>query len=392
MSHDNENKHTNSGAQRKQKIDVHQRGQQHNLADLVQEVLHNAAAKSQNIENLKLATDKKYKNKLRLSDKRVAEIVDARMEIAAKPAFDADSIVYMPRILLHSTLPYKNPPDNPAFWERKNGNYSLIIRPGIGKDKDGNTFQYEYPYGKWPRLILPWVGKEVLEHQSKIVHLGRSINEFLKKLEVGTGGRNRALFQRQFESLFAAEFSFHFHKKGEKFAAAARKNQPLAKSSFYFWDWRKTDENQASFDSYIELDQEFYDQIIQHGVPLDLRALFAFGNSCFDMDLYSIMTYEAYLSMIGKRQDNYIAYEWLAQRLGANYSSSNNFKIAVTRSLKRISGVWKELKISQEYNGGFKLLTNRPHVEDKKTIIQVPSIEKALFDYGQAKRNAKNER
>ncbi|GLC97581.1 hypothetical protein Tamer19_69900 [Cupriavidus sp. TA19] len=76
------------------------------------------------------------------------------------------------------TLPYRAPKGAPPVW-RTSGNISLMIQPGYftqqrseraanGRQKMvSETVSLGYPYGSYPRLMLAWMGKEIMAKKKR---------------------------------------------------------------------------------------------------------------------------------------------------------------------------------------------------------------------------------
>ena len=83
----------------------------------------------------------------------------------------ATTIGFMPRILVLTTLPHSRPTTH--RFERINGRYSLRLeaRRSVG-----------LPYGLYPRLILTYLTTQALRTKSPEIDLGRTPNDFARKL------------------------------------------------------------------------------------------------------------------------------------------------------------------------------------------------------------------
>ena len=82
---------------------------------------------------------------------------------------------FMARTMALCSLPRSNP-GNITQYMRKNGPYTLVMSAtGINK----------LPFGNLPRLLLAWVCTEAVRTQSRELILGRSLSEFMRKLNMG---------------------------------------------------------------------------------------------------------------------------------------------------------------------------------------------------------------
>ena len=94
-------------------------------------------------------------------------------------ASEADpDLGFMARLMALCCLPRTNP-GNRHQYKRVNGPYTLIMSV-IGNNK--------LPYGSLPRLLLAWVCTEAVRTQSREIVLGRSLSEFMRKLDLHTSG------------------------------------------------------------------------------------------------------------------------------------------------------------------------------------------------------------
>ena len=92
--------------------------------------------------------------------------------------------------------PHTNP-GNRKEYVRRNGPYTLVMSAG-GLNK--------LPFGNMPRLLLAWVCTEVVRTQGRVLILGSSLSDFMRKLEIHpqSGGRNgvRTRLRNQMKRLF----------------------------------------------------------------------------------------------------------------------------------------------------------------------------------------------
>ena len=95
-------------------------------------------------------------------------------------ASEADpDLGFMARLMALCSLPRSNP-GNRLQYKRVNGPYKLIIIAG-GDNK--------LPYGNLPRLLLAWVSTEAVRTQKRVLLLGDSVSEFMRKLGVYSSRR-----------------------------------------------------------------------------------------------------------------------------------------------------------------------------------------------------------
>ena len=81
---------------------------------------------------------------------------------------------FMARLKALCSLPPNNL-GNRLQYVRRIGTYRLYMIAGSGKI---------FPYGNLPRLLLAWVSTEAVRTQSRERILGRSLSEFMRKLDL----------------------------------------------------------------------------------------------------------------------------------------------------------------------------------------------------------------
>ena len=127
------------------------------------------------------------------------------------------------------------------------------------------------PFGNFPRLILAWVCTEAVRTQSRELVLGRSLAKFMKTLGVyTTSGETQTRLRNQMKRLFGCTVTLIY--KDENVNATV--NAVIADHTVFWWNERKPDQP-SLWDSKIELSEKFFNEIINHPVPLDMNTLTA---------------------------------------------------------------------------------------------------------------------
>ena len=99
-----------------------------------------------------------------------------------------------------------------------------------------------------------------------------------------TGARTR--LRNQMRRLFNAYVRLiHEHEHGEQFTSSA-----IANRGEFWWNERKPDEL-VLFDSKIRLGEDFFNEITNHPVPLDMNTLKMLKRCSLGLDLYLWLTY-----------------------------------------------------------------------------------------------------
>ena len=203
-------------------------------------------------------------------------------------ASEADpDLGFMARLLVLCNLPRTNP-GNRHQYKRINGPYKLIMSA---------TGDHKLPYGNLPRLLLAWVSAEAVRTQSRELVLGKSLAGFMRKLGMedrsGSPRGDRTRLRNQMKRLFGCTVSMIY----EDAHGEARVSSLVADRAAFWWNERKPDEP-VLWDSKIRLGEDFFNEIINHPVPLDMNTLKALKRSTLGLDLYLWLNYRTFAPLL----------------------------------------------------------------------------------------------
>ena len=245
---------------------------------------------------------------------------------------------FMARLMVLCSLPRTNPGDRKEY-KRANGPYTLYMTATAGN---------KLPFGNLPRLLLAWVCTEAVRTQSREIVLGRSLSEFMRKLDVlssdsGGFGGIRTRLKNQIDRLFSTTIALIY--KDER--VTVKMISPVASLAEFWWDPKRLDE-QMLWESKIELGEKFFHEIIQHPVPLDMNILKALKRSSLGLDLYLWTAYRTFTLKSSLR----LSWRRLYRQFGVNPTQAedkntvNDFRTKCLRELKKIKLAWPDLNYS----------------------------------------------
>ena len=101
---------------------------------------------------------------------------------------------------------------------------------------------HKLPFGNIPRLLAAWVCTEAVKTQSRVLVLGHSLAEFMRKLDIDTqsGGRGgvRTRLQNQMQRFFNVQVRVVYQDEHrEQFMSSV-----IADRGEFWWSERKPDE------------------------------------------------------------------------------------------------------------------------------------------------------
>ena len=283
-----------------------------------------------------------------MNAKNVMRLVDEALAIEAQEAKDAGALGYMARVMVQATIPHKKVEGH--VFERRNGAFSLalIAHPRVG-----------LPYGSYPRLLLAWLTTEAVRTKEHVTVLGPTLSGFMDQLGlIPTGGRWGTIhsLRDRMKRLFTCSISCIY--KGESRDAGAGL---LIAREYELWWEPKRPEQAALWQSTVTLSKDFFEEVIERPVPIDMRALQALKRSPLALDIYCWLTYR--MSYLKKNTE--IPWAALQMQFGAGYTidsqGTRDFKKKFLKQLRVVGVVYPEAKVS-EGSYGLQLKPSKPHV------------------------------
>ena len=273
--------------------------------------------------------------------------LDQVTQLVAASEADAD-LGFIARMLALCSLPRTNPGDK-LQYVRRNGPFTLYMT-ATGREK--------LPYGNLPRMLLAWVCTEAVRTQSRELLLGDSLSEFMRKVGIySTGGGVHARLKNQMRRLFHSQVELSYEAAhGERFIASR-----IADSGEFWWDAKQPDQS-SLWESKIELGEKFFQEIIEHPIPLDLNTLKALKRSPLGLDLYLWLTYRTF-ALNGPLR---LSWKQLYRQFGAEPAKASKvaqqaFRRDCLRELQKIKRSWPDLHY-QTVTGALLLSPSPPRI------------------------------
>ena len=285
---------------------------------------------------------------------RRAQLRPRQLELlkAAAELWDQDEpegLNYLARLWCQTSLPYRDPGNVPA-WGRRNGDLSLMVQPGVGMTADGQPHSIGFPYGTVPRLLLTWLSTEAVRTQEPTLLLGESLSAFMRNLGMTpSGGKNGTItrLKKQMERLFLATLTVRWEGDQPR-QAGGRLN---VASSYDLWWSDKDPDEPALMPSVVKLSREFFDEVTQHPVPLDIAVLGALRGSALRLDIYAFLCHRmSYL-----RRPTTIPWEALrgqfGSTLGKDKAGRARFKQEFERNLREVLLLYRHADVESTRAG-----------------------------------------
>jgi hypothetical protein len=269
------------------------------------------------------------------------------------------AIGYLTHLLTQTNLPYRDPGPVPV-WSRRNGNVHLLVEPGKRITANG-AYEPIYPYGILPRLLLIWMSSTAVRTKSPQLVLGDSLSNFMAELGLRpTGGKTGSItrLRDQMERLLKARLSIEVSGREQRSTGA---QFSVALQWDLFWADKDDSRRDTLVPSTVQLSADFFAEIIEHPVPLNMGAIAALRGSPMRLDIYAWLTWRmSYLS-----RPTIVPWSALMLQFGTNLADTpqgrQQFKRDFCKHLDQVATVYREANV--ETNGkGLYLRPSRTHV------------------------------
>jgi hypothetical protein len=271
-------------------------------------------------------------------------LIAESMAIEAEDAKQAGAVGFIARALTQATMPHKATPG--CEFKRRNGSFSLIML---------SPSDIGLPYGSIPRLLVSWMTTEAVRTRCPVLELGPSLSAFMAELDLmPTGGRWGTItrLRDQMTRLFASSVTCIYDDKDKTGIFGVR----MVKEARLWWNPKAPDQAPL-WKSTLVLGTDFYDEVIKHPVPIDMRALKALKRSPLALDIYCWLTYR--LSYLRKPTE--IPWPALQMQFGADYTRTRGFKEAFLEHLRAVNVLYPEANV-EEGERGLLLKPSKPHI------------------------------
>ena len=214
--------------------------------------------------------------------------------LTALPA--PDDLSFLHSGLCQTCLPHSRPSDNRDVWRRSSGRFSLLVAPGVINEPGSPSGSKEVagiryvgvPYGSRARLIMIYLQTEGLK--GRIVPLGKSLSAFLRSLGLPiTGGARGSITAIREQSLRIARCNITMQWTSTEASGLQKSvlSDTRIVDGLELWQSDRADE----WCGFVELSEKFYENLQEHAVPLDKRAISHLSGNSLGLDLYTLLAY-----------------------------------------------------------------------------------------------------
>lgn len=192
---------------------------------------------------------------------------------------DADGAInFLFSGFVHVGLPHRKLKED-EVWSISTDRANMVINPAKFEDNQGNLVSVGVPYGSKARLIMIYLQTEALRTNNREIELGKSLNSWLRKMNIPLGGKSIADVKMQAERISHCLFTFSF--KGENFSGF--RHQTIVDTGIF--------SNGERLLECVRLSETFYEQLKKHPTPIEEAAIRALSGNSQALDIYCWLAY-----------------------------------------------------------------------------------------------------
>jgi hypothetical protein len=175
-------------------------------------------------------------------------------------------------------LPTRKLRDNPPYWTKETSLCKLTI---TRHEKN------EVPYGCYARMNQIFIDTEVRTKNTNIIDVGRSFNEYVRKIGYHEGRANRALLRQLINYITSV---IRVEPKDPTPARIIGIQSVVARAWDIYFDIKNPEQLTLSKGQII-LDEDYARYIHKHSVPLDMNIVRCFKRNPLALDFYRFVAY-----------------------------------------------------------------------------------------------------
>lgn len=264
--------------------------------------------------------------------------VDAVCAIKDNDAYTAKAIGYMPKTLIDTTLPHRQPVDSDnrplSRFTRKNGRKTLSM---------ASTYEEGLPFGTIPRLLFCLIATQAVVTKKREIVLGKSLADVIKKIELTSDGRTVGRVKHQIVAMLSTLITYRIEREKKdqmtqdllEYLGKGR-NIAVADEWQLYWSSGDKPSTNSKHQCSLVLSEQFYEEIVKHAVPVDTRALAALSRSPMAMDIYCWLTWR-YFNL---KKPTLVPWAKLVIQFGADYDRLRDFKRRFLDQLEKVRDLY----------------------------------------------------
>ena len=202
------------------------------------------------------------------------------VDLIVQKRFDEvkEDIGFSSNIFMVFGLPTRKLKGNPPYWTKETSLCKLTI---TRHDKN------EVPYGCYARMNQIFIDTEVRTKNTNVIDVGRSFNDYVKKVGYGEGRANKALLRQLINYITSV---IRVEPKDPTPGRIIGIQSVVARAWDIYFDVKNP--QQLTFSKgQIVMDEDYARYIHEHSVPLDMNVVGCFKRNPLALDFYRFLAY-----------------------------------------------------------------------------------------------------
>lgn len=291
---------------------------------------------------------------------------DLIREVIENEPAGPENIQHIHSVLALCGLPYREPKGLTNVF-REYGRNTLAISAGrLTNPLTGEMEMQGLPYGPKARLMLLHLCTEAVKQRTPKIEVASSLSGFIRDMGFPvTGGDRDTLkqFKEQLNRLAACSMQIGLWDGSR----ASTLNVPPFRQMDVWLPLNVDPDQGLLWSSTITFHRDFFDNLLQHALPVDIRAARAFAGSARKLDLLFWVGYRL------SRLERPLRLTWdnLYKQFGSENGSIRSFRQEFRKDVAHLTEVFPRVRLSLD-EGGMQLLPS-----DQKDLLVPPKISLA---------------
>lgn len=289
-------------------------------------------------------------------------LAEQQMAIEAEEAKAAGALWYYSRTMCQCVLPSSSWPS--TEYVQNSGKFHMVVQalPPL-----------HVPWGIYPRGILSWVVTEVKLNRKKgdaarTLHLGSSLSEFIYKVsgtKTVSGGKtgNIKAFKKQLSSLFSSRIAFWIGEGNSPDVSTDTAGMMQIGVGWNLMWHLKVVDQPGLVQSTVQLSEEFFEDCLKHGVPIDIRVVRGLWGNCMAFDAYCWLTYKAEVLRYDGRSVFDLSWPALKMQFGPRFLHLKHFRTNFLASLRLVKLLYSDFEFREQEGKGIVFRFRAPSIK-----------------------------
>ncbi len=275
------------------------------------------------------------------------KIVDLIVKKCLDPDYQPD-VWFSSNIFMVFGLPTRKLKENPAYWTKETSLCKLTITRGE---------KYEIPYGCYARMNQIFIDTEVKTKNTNVIDVGRTFNQYVRKLGYKEGKANKALLRQLINYVTSV---IKIEPKNPLPGRIIGIQSLVARAWDIYFDVQNPEQLTFSKGQII-LDPLYAKWISEHSAPLDMNVVRCFKRNPLALDFYRFLAYR------NNKLERTIAIpeDSLFQQLGTEQQIDRITRNRLRRILKAIQLYWP---VKARFEDGYFELKPSPSAVPKNLL------------------------